>query len=188
MIIRTSFGGMVLAAALASLTPLGLPAPAIASDGGMGGGGIPNPRGPVYDPNKEFHAGIEALGAGKYRAAKQDFEHVLAMVPNQPTALSMLGQSEAGLGRLNDAARDYEASLRLDPRQIIPARDVAITYEKLGRHDRAQAWLQRIKLRAEACGDSCAEGADLRAAVRDIEAAMSTDSQAANRTAKTPAS
>ena len=183
MIIRASFGGLVLAAALASL-----PLAALASDGGMGGGGLPNPRGPVYDPNKEFHAGIEALGAGKYRVAKQNFEHVLAMIPNQPVALSMLGQSEAGLGHLSDAARAYEASLRVDPRQIVPARELAIAYEKLGRHDKALAWLQKLRLRTDACGDSCAEGADLRAAVRDVEGAMSADSQAASQSAKAPAS
>ena len=183
MLNRVVFSALALATAL-SLPPLA----ASASDGGMGGGGVPTARGPAYDPNKEFHAGIEALGAGKFRAAKQNFEHVLAMVPDQPVALSMLGQSEAGLGDLKGAARAFEASLHADPHQIIPARELAITDEKLGRHDKALAQLQSLKQRADACGESCAEAGDLSGAVRDVEAALASNSQAASQSTKTPAS
>ena len=188
MRVRLSLGVLVFGAALASL-----PLAAAASEGGMGGGGIPNARGPVYDPNKEFHDGVEALGAGKYRAAKQNFEHVLAMVPHQPLALSMLGQSKAGLGDLKGAVRAYEESLRADPHQIGPAKELAIIDEKLGLHDKALAQLQNLKQRAAACGDSCAEAGDLSGAVRDVEAAMSQASQASAQPAqmtanKTPAS
>ena len=180
---RAVFGALALVAAVSVL-----PLAASASDGGMGGGGLPSARGPVYDPNKEFHAGIEALGAGKFRAAKQNFEHVLAMIPNQPVALSMLGQSEAGLGDLKGAARAYETSLHADPHQIVPVRELAIIDEKLGRHDRALIQLQALKQRAEACGESCAEAGDLSGAVRDVEAAMASNSQAASQSNKAPAS
>ena len=181
---RAVFGALALAAAFSVL-----PVPAMASDGGMGGGGLPNARGPVYDPNQEFHAGVEALGGGKYRAAKQNFEHVLTMIPDQPLALLMLGQAEAGLGDLKGAARAYEASLHSDPHQIVPARELAITDEKLGRHDKALVQLQSLKQRADACGDNCAEAGDLSSAVRDVEAAMSQASQASAQPAQTaPAS
>jgi predicted Zn-dependent protease len=153
----------------------------------MGGGGLPNARGPVYDPGKEFHAGVDALGAGKFRAARQNFEHVLAMIPDQPVALSMLGQSDAGLGDLKGAARAYDASLHADPHQIVPARELAITDEKLGRHDKALIQLQTLRQRADACGDNCAEAGDLSGAVRDVEAAMASNGQA-SQSSKTPAS
>jgi tetratricopeptide (TPR) repeat protein len=164
---RKRFGALLIASALTSL-----PLSAMASDGGMGGLGLPAARGPTYDPNKEFHAGVDALAEGKYRAAKQDFEHVLAMIPAQPAALYMLAQSEAGLGDYRSAVRDYEASLRIDPKQVVPARDLAITDEKLGRHDKAVAQLRLLKDRADACGDSCAEAGDLQGAVRDVEAVV----------------
>lgn len=146
------------------------PAPALAQ--GMTGIATPQARGPTYDPNAEFHAGIAALGEGHCRAAKVNFQHVLDMIPDQPVALSMLAQCEVTLGDLHGAARDFEASLKYDPKQIIPARDLAITDEKLGRHDRAQAQLEKLKARAAACNDTCADAGDLDGAVRDVEAAM----------------
>lgn len=179
-----SRAGILMIAAMATALPLA----AAASDGGMGGLGIPNARGPAYDPNKEFHAGIAALGDGKFRAAKEDFEHVLAMVPDQPVALSMLGQSEAGLGDLKGAARDYEAALRADPKQVIPARELAITDEKLGRHDRAVNQLLKLKAQDQACNHACLEAGDLDAAISAVEAVMSSSNQAAAAPPRTPPS
>ena len=83
-------------------------APASSLAQGMGVTLTPQARGPSYDPNKEFHAGLDALSAGRYRVAKENFEHVLRMVPDQPVALSMLAQSEMNLGDLHGAARDFE--------------------------------------------------------------------------------
>lgn len=164
MRVGTGFG--LLAAALIGLSP------AAGSAQGMSGAATPQARGPAYDPNKELHAGVEAMGAGKCRAAKQNFEHVLAMIPDQPTALSFLAQCEVTLGDLRGAARDYEESLRADPGQIVPMRELAITDEKLGRHDKAAAQLQKLKARAAACADNCSEAGDLDAAVKDVEAAI----------------
>jgi predicted Zn-dependent protease len=161
--------------ALASLAA----APALAQ--GMSGPATPQARGPTYDPNQEFHAGIAALGEGHCPAAKVNFQHVLDMIPDQPLALSMLAQCEVALGDLRSAARDFEASLRSDPKQIIPARDLAITEEKLGRHDKAQAQLEKLKARAAACGDACADAGDLQGAVRDVEAAMTPQAPAGQK-------
>jgi Tfp pilus assembly protein PilF len=152
------------------------PAPVLAQ--GMGGAATPQARGPAYDPNKELHAGIEAMGAGKCRAAKQNFEHVLAMIPDQPTALAFLAECEQQLGDLRGAARDFEESLRSDPNQVLPARDLAIADEKLGRHDKAMAQLQKLKARAAACADNCSEAGDLDAAVKDVEAAVTSPAKA----------
>lgn len=179
MILRRRSFALVFAAALAAV-------PLAASAQGMSAPATPTARGPAYDPNTEFHAGIDALGANKFRIAKDDFEHVLAMVPDQPVALSMLGQSEVGLGDLRGAARDFEASLHIDPQQIIPARELAIADAKLGRRDKALAQLQKLKARADACADACAEAGDLSGAVRDVEAALSAASQAATPSAKAP--
>jgi tetratricopeptide (TPR) repeat protein len=158
-----------------------------ADDWGAGGGGVPQARGPAYDPNKELHAGIAALQAERFRAAKQNFEHVLVMIPDQPLALSMLGQSEAGLGDLKGAARDYEASLRADPTQVVPARELAIVDEKLGRHDAAATQLVKLKTQEQACNQSCPGAGDLDAAIAQVEAVMSSSGQTASPPAKLPA-
>ena len=186
MSFRANLGALVLAP-LVALLLAALPLTASHAQG-MTGAATPTARGPSYDPNDEFHKGAEALGAGRYRAAKQNFEHVLAMVPDQPVALSMLGQSEAGLGDLKGAARAFEASLHADPHQVLPARELALTDEKLGRHDKALAQLQKLKVRADACADSCAEAGDLSGAVRDVEAALSQANQASAQSAKPPGS
>ena len=170
-----------LAALLLVFVPLACvpAAPALAQ--GMTGAATPQARGPTYDPNQEFHAGVAAMGEGHCRAAKVNFQHVLDMIPDQPLALSMLAQCEVTLGDLRSAARDFEASLRSDPKQIVPARDLAITEEKLGRHDKARVQLEKLKARAAACGDACADAGDLEGAVRDVEAAMTPQAPAGQK-------
>ena len=183
MVHRGVPGALVLAAAA-----LLLAGAASASEGGMMGGGIPNPRGPTYDPNQEFHAGVEALDAGRYRAAKQNFEHVLDMVRDQPSALAFLAKAEAGLGDWRGAARDAEASMRADPNQVYPVKDLAIADLKLGRRDKAMAEFQKLKDRAAACRQSCAQAGDFDLVMKQITAAMAPPVQATGPATKTPAS
>jgi tetratricopeptide (TPR) repeat protein len=165
--------GRVRLGAIAALGALVLVPSSASQAQGMGGLATPQARGPTYDPGHEFHAGVEALAAGKYRAAKLDFEHVVAMIPDQATALFLLAQAEANLNDWRGAARDDTASLHADPHQVFAARDLAIAEEKLGRHDRAQAELQKLKDRAAACNGSCPEAGDLEGAVEQVEAALS---------------
>lgn len=164
-------GVVAVAAVLAGLSP------AASWAQGMGGAVTPQARGPSYDPGKEFHAGVDALAASRFRAAKQNFEHVLTMIPDQPAALFLLAQAEAGMNDWRDAARDDEASLHADPKQVFAARDLAIADEKLGRHDRALEVLQKLKDRASACGDGCSEAGDLEGALRDVRAAVAPASK-----------
>jgi tetratricopeptide (TPR) repeat protein len=170
---------MLVSARLAIIAGFAVLAPTASLAQGMSDRATPAARGPTYDPNTEFHAGAEALAAGKYRAAKQNFEHVLLMVRDQPAALYLLAQAEAGLGDWRGAARDDEASLHADPNQVFAARDLAIADEKLGRHDRALEVLQTLKARASACGDSCSEAGDLEGALRDVQAAVASASKPA---------
>lgn len=165
-------GNAILFAAMLACMPVA----AQADDWGVGGGGVPEPRAPVYDPHKELHAGIAALQAERFHSAKQNFEHVLLMIPDQPLALAMLGQSEAGLGNLQGAARDYEASLRIDPTQVIPARELAIVDERLGRHQEAVIQLVNLKIQDQACNHACLGAGDLEAAIAQVEAVMSSSS------------
>jgi tetratricopeptide (TPR) repeat protein len=167
MLVRVRFGALAGLGALLLVSP---PSPSLAQ--GVSGPVTPQARGPTYDPGKEFHAGVEALGENRYRVAKEHFEHVVAMIPDQATALFLMAQAEAGLNDWRSAARDDEASLHADPHQVFAARDLAIADEKLGRHDRAQAQLRKLKDRAATCGESCPEAGDLEGAVRQVEAAL----------------
>lgn len=173
MVSNARFGVLTVAALLAGLMP------AASWAQGMSDAATPAARGPSYDPNHEFHAGADALAAGKLRLAKEDFEHVLVMIPHQPAALYLLAQAEAGLGDWRGAARDDAASLKADPGQVFAARDLAIAEEKLGRHDQALRELDKLKARATACGDACGQAGDLEGAVRDVEAAVASAKPAA---------
>jgi len=184
MIISRCGGVLALASLLAALL-ISLPLTAGAAAGG--GAATPSPY-LGYDANKEFQGGLKALDAGRYHDAKQKFEHVLAVLPGQPTVLFKLGQTDAALGLLRDAARAYQDSLYADPRQIMAARELAIADLKLGRYDAALAQLQNLRQRAEACGVSCPEAVDLQGAVHDVEAALSSAGGAAARASKTGAS
>jgi tetratricopeptide (TPR) repeat protein len=181
MFVRARFGVLV---GLGALFLVSSPNASLAQ--GMSGAATPQARGPAYDPNAEFHAGVEALGENKYRAAKSHFEHVVAVIPDQATALFLLAQAEAGLNDWRAAARDDEASLHADPHQVFAVRDLVIADEKLGRHDKAQAQLQKLKDRAATCGGSCSEAGDLEGAVRQAEAALTPARTAAS--SKAPAS
>jgi tetratricopeptide (TPR) repeat protein len=160
-----------------------LPAAAIASGGGMGGmgmsgGGMPSMTAPSYDPTVEYQSGVQALQAGKFRDAESHFNHVLEVAPDNPDALFMLGMAKSGYGDLKGAQHAYERTLKADPQQIPARRELAVTLAKLGQADQAQAQLDILKKRADACGDTCADAADLKAAVATVEAALTPKSAA----------
>lgn len=165
------------------------PAVAIASGGGMGGMGssgmgssnmdMPSASAPTYDPAVEYQNGVTALQAGKFRDAERDFNHVLSVTPENADALFMLGEAKAGHGDLKGAQRAYEKSLKVDPQQIAARRELAVTLAKEGQGADAKAQLDILQKRADACGDSCAEAADLKAAVATVQAAL-TPKTAAN--------
>ena len=176
-------GALALMAVLAALPPT----PAGARGGGGSEAGTPQPY-IGYDLRREFQAGLKALDAGRYHDAKQRFERVLAVFPNQPEVLVKLGQTDAGLGLWRSAAHAYQISLQLDPRQIAPVRELALTEIRLGRRDSAITQLSVLKQRAEACGVTCPDATELAAAVREVEAAMSGTAAAAAAPVRTSAS
>jgi tetratricopeptide (TPR) repeat protein len=167
-----------------------LPAAALASGGGMGGssmgggGGMsnmPSETTPAYDPSVEYQHGLADLQAGKFRDAERDFDHVLASLPNDSDTLFYSGMAKAGHGDLKGAQRMYEKSLKVDPQQIPARRELAVTLAKLGQADQAKAQLDILQTRATACGDTCPQAADLKAAVATVQAALAPKTAANTR-------
>ena len=175
---------MALTSVLALTSALiGAPITAWASGGGGGGGmggGMPSAQAPMYDPVEEYRNGVADLQAGKFKEAERDFDHVVEVAPKSADALFMLGMAKTGRGDLKGAARSYEKSLRIDPKQIGAARELAITDVKLGQTDKAQAQLEMLKARATACADACPEASDLKAAIGAVEAATTAPAAAAS--------
>lgn len=169
-----------------------LPAAAFASGGGMGGssmgmgagmgpGGMPSATTPQYDPSVEYQKGLTDLQAGKFRDAQRDFDHVLDSLPHDADTLFYSGMSKAGLGDLKGAQHMYERSLKEDANQIPARRELAVTLAKLGQADQAKAQLDILQTRATACGDTCPQSADLKAAVATVQAAMAPKTAANSR-------
>jgi hypothetical protein len=61
---------------------------------------------------------------------------------------------------------------RWNPRQILAARELAITALKLGQPDKANLQLTALKTRAAKCGGACREASDLKDAIDAIETAQ----------------
>jgi tetratricopeptide (TPR) repeat protein len=169
-----------------------LPAAAIASGGGMGGmstmsggasgmGSMPSETAPTYDPSVEYQHGLADLQAGKFRDAESDFDHVLMSLPRDADTLFYSGMAKAGRGDLKGAQRAYAKSLSVDPDQIPARRELAVTLAKLGQPDQAKAQLDILQTRATACGDTCAQSADLKAAVATVQAALAPKTAANTR-------
>ena len=165
----------ILAAVLMAAGALtATPFVAIASGGGGGGGmgGMPSAQAPSYDPVEEYRNGVADLQAGKFKDAERDFDHVLDVAPRNADALFMMGVAKSGRGDLKGAARSYEKSLKVDPKLIGAARELAIADAKLGQADKAQAGLATLKARADTCAGACPEAADLKAAIDAVSAAL----------------
>jgi Tfp pilus assembly protein PilF len=164
----------------AALFAAGLPASAIASGGGMGGGSMPTGRmmsmptdQPTYDPAVEYQDGLTALQAGKWRDAENHFDNVLEVDPTDVDTNFYMGQAKAGRGDFRGAQRAYEKALKLDPNRIDARREYAVVLAKQNQPDDAKKQLDILQQRATTCGDTCADSADLKAAIATVTAALS---------------
>ncbi|HEX4198313.1 MAG TPA: tetratricopeptide repeat protein [Caulobacteraceae bacterium] len=164
-----------------------LPAAALASGGGMGGssgggmGEMPSQSAPTYDASTEYQHGLADLQAGKFRDAKTDFDHVLQSLPKDADTLFYSGMAKAGLGDLKGAQHAYAKALEVEPDRIDARRELAVTLTRLGQSDQAKAELDILQKRADACGDSCPQSADLKAAIATVQAAMAPKTAANTR-------
>ena len=146
---------------------------ALASTGGMsGGGGMPSMTGPSFDLAAEYKKGLEALNSSDFKAAVRSFDRVLSAVPKNVQTLVADGYAKAGM-QDNSGARDaYQKALRVDPNHIMARRGLALALVNLGDKDGASKELDTLKGRAQACGGTCQDQADLNAAVAAVEGAI----------------
>jgi tetratricopeptide (TPR) repeat protein len=169
----------VALAAAVGMGCLCLPAFTLAmGSGGMGGGGMGSsnmsmqPAQPQYDPATEYQHGVAALQAGKYRDAISDFQHVIDVAPRTASAWLMLGMSRQGAGDDRGAESAYQKAVKLDDTSVQAHRQLALEMIKLKQTDKAGTELALLQARATTCADTCADAADLKAAIASIQAEM----------------
>jgi tetratricopeptide (TPR) repeat protein len=161
-------------AGLALSGTLLLAAPGVLANGSgnSSGGSLPSQSMSRYDPAEDYKKGIEALKAEKFEDADRAFGRVLQVVPRDANSNLLAGMARAGLGNLKDARRFYEKAARLDDNLILAHRELGVAHAKLGETDKAKAVLDSLKQRAATCAGTCAQAADLKAAIPAIEAVL----------------
>jgi len=133
---------------------------------------VPHSFQPGYDTYTEFHAGVDALKAGRFRDAETHFDHVLLMVPTDADSMFLLGMARAGQGNLNGARRAFQDTLRLDPHRLFAHRELALTLIKLGQVEKARAELAVLRQQSAECAGTCSDADAYDAAIKSVEAAL----------------
>lgn len=165
--------------ASALILALALPASlSAAGGGGGGGGGMPSETAPSYDPAEEYQKGVTALKAKDFKAAKTAFDRVLASAPRDANSNYLAGLARQGLGDWKGAKAKFEKAAKLDPNLVGAKRELGVTYAKLGDKPNADAMLVQLQATAAACGDTCAEASELKAAIDAVTAAIASPTAA----------
>jgi Flp pilus assembly protein TadD len=146
--------------------------------GGMGGGNMKNEvdhdyssSGSRYDPATEYSKAIAALKANKYRDAAAAAQHVTDAVPKNPDAWRLLGAAKAGDNDWKGSRRAYEKAVKLSPDDPTGHAGLGLALANL-KDAKAQAELDWLKSKAQACGDSCPDSARLKTLGTAVESAM----------------
>ncbi len=165
---------LVSASGLAALLLIGAPAATADSGGGGGGGGgmEPSASAPAYDAAVEYRKGITAMEGKDYKGALKAFRNVLSVSPNDANTNYLAGLASAGNGDDKQAANYFQKAVRYNANLIPARRQLGLTRAKMG--DKAGATAQRDWLQGKltACGEGCANGDEIKAAIADIETAL----------------
>ena len=83
---------------------------------GEGKTDLPKPGGTVMSPKlqAEMDKGMDALRKHQYEAARAHFDNGVRLAPGNPDVIYLLGVSELGLTRKDQARQDFEHALSID--------------------------------------------------------------------------
>lgn len=142
---------------------------------GSGGGGMgetPSVSAPAYDPSADYAHGVTALKAGEYRDASRALKRVTGAVPANAEAWRLLGEASAGDNDWKGSRRAYERAVKLNPDDVTAHAGLGTALARL-KDPKAQAELDWLKAKAQACGGSCPDDAALKAGADQVQGAMS---------------
>ena len=144
--------------------------------GGAGGAGgaradMDLPSGPRYDPSVEYAKAIAALKAQQYKEAARAAEHVTEAVPKNSEGWQLLGAAKAGANDWKGSRRAYEKAVKLSPDDFKVHAGLGLALANL-KDPKAQGELDWLNARTQACGDTCADAANLKAVSSVVQNAM----------------
>ena len=140
--------------------------------GGGGMGGSPSMSASAYDPSADYAHGVTALKAGEYRDASRALKRVTGAVPANAEAWRLLGEASAGDNDWKGSRRAYERAVKLTPDDVTAHAGLGTALARL-KDPKAQAELDWLKTKAQACGGSCPDDAALKAGADQVQGAMS---------------
>jgi tetratricopeptide (TPR) repeat protein len=135
---------------------------------------MPSESAPTYDAAAEYRDGVKALDEKRFKDAKTNFDHVLAMDSKNANANYLGGMARLGLNDNKGAARYFEKAIKYDNDLIAAHKQYGVALAALGQKDKAQAELDALKARATQCGESCPQAADLKDAIAAITTQLGT--------------
>ncbi|HEY8572942.1 tetratricopeptide repeat protein [Phenylobacterium sp.] len=157
---------------LASAIAIGAGSLAVAAGGGSSGGGaMPSASGPQYDPAAEYAKAVAALKAKDYKNAARAAAHVTEVVPKSVDGWRILGAAKAGTEDWKGARKAYERAVKLEPGDIVSHAGLGLALARM-KDAKAQAELDWLRARAQACGDACPEAAALKSLTGQVESAL----------------
>lgn len=125
-----------------------------------------------YDPAAEYARGVGALAAGQYKDAERAFKRVTSAAPDNAEAWRLLGDSSAGDGDWKGARKAYEQAVKRSPDDIAAHGGLGLAAAQLKDVAKAQAELDWLKSKSQACAGACAEAAALKAAEDQVQGAL----------------
>lgn len=168
---RRSFQSALLAGVIIGACATG----ALASGGGGGGSGgasqMPSESAPRYDPAAEYAKAVAAIKAKQYKDAARAAEHVTDAVPKNPDAWRILGVARAGAEDWKGSRRAYERVVKLSPDDAQGHAGLGVALANL-KDPKAKAELDWLKAKLQACGDACADAANLKSLTQAVEGAQ----------------
>jgi Tfp pilus assembly protein PilF len=142
-----------------------------AGGGGGGGGDMPSASAPQYDPAAEYAKAIAALQAKNYKEAARAARRVTSAVPKSVEGWRVLGAAEAGDADWKGSRKAYERAVKLSPDDAMSRAGLGVALANL-KDPAAQAELDWLVARDQACAGACPEAATLKALAGAVKNAL----------------
>ncbi|MET0274022.1 MAG: tetratricopeptide repeat protein [Phenylobacterium sp.] len=132
---------------------------------------MPSASGPSYDPAAEYAKAVSALKAQDYKVAARAAQRVTEAAPKSADAWRLLGAARAGSEDWKGARKAYEKAVKFGPDDATSHAGLGLALANL-KDPAAQAELDWLKARAQACGTTCPDAANLKALAGAVESAV----------------
>ncbi len=96
----------------------------------------------IYAQTDALQEGVVSFREGRYEEALSEFHEAQRLRPNDASLENFIGITETKLGHIDDANRDYQASIRLNPRYPEAYKNLAFNYLQAGQYGPAEAQLK----------------------------------------------